>query len=77
MDERVRQLAIQSGFDLDRTKLEHNGQILPNSLERFARAIARDCAEQCEKHLNNNMASEHNAAITKCHTSIADRYGIK
>lgn len=45
MNQSVKQLAIDAGFDIVKSEVDFNGKILRDSLERFARSIAKECIE--------------------------------
>lgn len=49
MNERIRQLAQQSGFDISNINT-FNGHILPKSLESFAFNIIKECVEVAHKY---------------------------
>jgi hypothetical protein len=54
MNERIRQLAQQSGFDINSNNSNtFNGHILPKSLESFAFNIIKECGMLGDHWVNN------------------------
>jgi hypothetical protein len=45
MNKKIKDLAKQAGFDLPVAEGAFNGHILPNSLERFASNIIKECLD--------------------------------
>lgn len=74
MNDHIKQLAIQSGFDLKQAEGSFNGHILPKSIERFANAIVRECLDQC---YNRGMNDELYAGQLRAAKYIEERFGVK
>lgn len=72
MNNRLREFAQQSGFDIALAEQQHNGQILPNSLERFALCILKDCAGMYEAIDNGNTIEGTDNYIV----ALRRRYGF-
>ena len=45
MNKKIKQMAIQAGFNLTAADLDQNGHILSNSLSRFSNLIIQECLE--------------------------------
>ena len=74
MNELVKKLAVQSGFDLKAAENAFNGHILSNSLERFARAIINECVATCGSRVGN---SDYNTGRMHCASDIKERFGVE
>jgi hypothetical protein len=55
MNQRMKELARSSGFDVDQAADQFNGHILYNSLDRYGQMILRTCLEQISPILENDQ----------------------
>jgi len=71
MNERIRELAVQSGM----SKLVDSWEY-----ERFAELIVQECIELCAKehaHSIHTHAGPWNTAIKRCKESITTHFGVE
>jgi hypothetical protein len=55
MNARMKELAHNAGFDVDRASDQFNGHILYNSLDRYGQTIIRKCLEQISPILDTDQ----------------------
>jgi len=55
----IRQLAEKSGYDVSHTETQHNGHIMRNLLEKYARNVARECASLCSSEEEKLLILKH------------------
>jgi hypothetical protein len=55
----IRQLAEKSGYDVSHTETQHNGHIMRNLLEKYARNVARECASLCSNEEEKLLILKH------------------
>lgn len=55
----ARQLAEKSGYDVSYTETQHNGHIMRNLLEKYARNVARECASLCSNEEEKLLILKH------------------
>jgi hypothetical protein len=81
MNERIQELAIQSGF----SKYKNDdgiyspyieGEPLNDELQEFAELIAKDCLIQIQRCTLRNGDTEHNRALSKAMAAISEKYGV-
>ena len=58
MNKRIIEIAVQSGFDLKTAESQHNGHILPKSLDCFSRGVIRECAANLRNHGYDDAAEQ-------------------
>ena len=87
MNERIRKLARQSGGEfwqrLENDVVNPEAYITfdpPESLEKFAELIVRECIEQCSKALVEHTGQPsvtHNYAVGLCQDNIKEHFGVE
>ena len=55
----ARQLAEKSGYNVSHTDSQHNGHIMRNLLEKYARNVARECASLCSNEQEKKISLTH------------------
>jgi hypothetical protein len=55
----VKELAEKSGYNVSYTETQHNGHIMRNLLEKYARNIARECSSLCTKEEDKKTILNH------------------
>jgi hypothetical protein len=72
MNERIRQLARQAGFDVERMEINHaNGN--PSMAEQFAELIIRDCMDVVDGYTKGRTFNTHYDAVEQ----IENLFGVK
>lgn len=59
MHEVARKLAEKSGYNVKYTESQHNGHIMRNLLEKYARNVARECATLVDKEEEKQKILNH------------------
>lgn len=59
MHEVARRLAEKSGYDVKYTETQHNGHIMRNLLEVYARNVARECASLLDDEADKQKILNH------------------
>ena len=59
MHEVARKLAEKSGYNVKHTETQHNGHIMRNLLEVYARNVARECAKLVDKEVEKQKILNH------------------
>ena len=70
MNERIRELMIQSNPDGDFSEVEW-------VLEKFAELIVRECANQCDLLLDHKISSEWSRGTHDCSRAIKQYFGVE
>jgi hypothetical protein len=76
MNERIKELAEQTGYIWHTSGEPQIYEFTPEKLEKFAELIVRECIE----HLEGNVAVpnlEHSRTKTKCIRSIKEHFGVE
>lgn len=71
MNERIKELAEQAGLNLELQSL---------AVEKFAKLVAQECHDLCQKEHANSIhssAGPWNTAIKRCKVNIINHFGIK
>jgi lipoate-protein ligase A len=85
MNERIRELVKQAGGEfwqrLENDTVNPEAYITfdpPESLEKFAELIVRECVIRAEREwIRNGSDTEHNKAITGVIKSIKEHFGVE
>ena len=59
MHEVSRKLAEKSGYNVKYTETQHNGHIMRNLLDTYARNVARECATLIDKEEDKQKILNH------------------
>ena len=59
MHEVARKLAEKSGYNVKYTETQHNGHIMRNLLQTYARNVARECALLVDKEEDKQKILNH------------------
>lgn len=76
MNEKIKELAVQSGYGTRWTSTEQ----FERFMEKFAEYIVRDCIEQCNVNFVGTIGlhpSAHNRGVKKCIDNIKEHFGVK
>ena len=85
MNERIRELANQAGGEFWQ-RIESDGVLNkeayitfdpPQSLEKFAELIVRECANHCDLLLDHKISSEWSRGTHDCSRAIKKHFGVE
>lgn len=71
MNDRIREMAWEFGLPT------YNPEFKATKLEKFAAAIARECADLCDMLLNDKMSSEWTRGTHDCAKAIREHFGVE
>jgi hypothetical protein len=71
MNDKIRQIVWDVGLPT------YNPEGIPTKLEKFAEAIIRECADQCDMLLNDKMGSEWTRGTHDCSKAIRKHFGVE
>jgi hypothetical protein len=83
MNDRIRQLAEQAGFEITpwsnkSVPCVHQEGPIDVELEKFARLIVEECVIRAEREwVRNGLHTEHNQAVSKVIESIKQHFGVE
>ena len=75
MNERIRELAIQSGLNAPYGS-DHEG-LRDFDYRKFAELIVRECANHCDLLLDHKINSEWSRGTHDCSKAIKKHFGLK
>ena len=70
MNERIRELAEQAGWDNHHSKFD-------TRIEKFAELIVRECANHCDLLLDHKISSEWSRGTHDCSRAIKKHFGVE
>ena len=70
MNERIRELAEQAGWDNHHSKFD-------TRIEKFAELIVKECANHCDLLLDHKISSEWSRGTHDCSRAIKKHFGVE
>ena len=74
MNERIKELAIEAGYDWAwDTQIDFGHK----EMEKFAELIVRECANHCDLLLDHKISSEWSRGTHDCSRAIKKHFGVE